>query len=106
MKIGELTKSKDGSYSGFLKTLSVSVNIDMEPVKEKAGPNHPDFRILAKGQEVGAAWNKVGQQSKKPYIGCKVEAPEIGLLYFNLGKEQGEKDPNKFALFWNESRKK
>lgn len=105
MKVGEVTKQKDGGFAGYLQTLSFRANIEMVPVGEKQSADHPDFRILCKGQEIGAAWNKVGRQSKKAYVGCKVEAPEVGLLYFNLGKELNQKDPNVFALFWNQQKK-
>ncbi len=100
--IGRVTKQKDGSYSGFLSTLSIRKNIVFQP-KEKTTDNQPDFVIMAGQVEVGAGWNKIGQASGKKYISVSLTAPEFGnrTLYANLGREAGQEDKNVFAIIWN-----
>jgi uncharacterized protein (DUF736 family) len=104
--IGHVKKDDDGKYSGRLKTLSVNVPIEIEPVADKQSEKHPDYRITVMQKEVGAGWTRVGEKSKNDYISCKVEDPDIGLLYFNLGSDASQDDPDVFALYWNAPKKK
>jgi uncharacterized protein (DUF736 family) len=102
--IGNVTKMKDGKYVGHLKTLSISAAISIEPVGKKKVPSGPDYMVLSKGVEVGAAWNRKGQRSGKDYVSVQFTAPEFGNepLYANLGREADSKpEEGKFALIWN-----
>jgi uncharacterized protein (DUF736 family) len=103
-QIGLVTKQKDGSFVGKLKTLSIDADIRIVPVKKKEKESHPDFRISCKGIDVGAAWLKEGKESGKEYISASVSAPEFGTLYFNLGKAAGQDDEDVMALIWNEKK--
>lgn len=101
--IGNVVKQKDGKYIGNLKTLSISAAIEIVPVGKKKVANGPDFMVLSKGIEVGAAWTRKSQRSGKDYVSVQFTAPEFGNepLYANLGRQAGSEDPNKFALIWN-----
>ncbi len=100
--IGRVTKQSDGSYSGYLATLSIRRNIELQPNK-KTKDHQPDYIVMAGDVEVGAAWNKKGQASGKDYVSVSLAAPEFGdrTLYANLGKPAGSKDENEFAIIWN-----
>jgi uncharacterized protein (DUF736 family) len=104
--IGLVRKKDDGSYEGRLKTLTINTSIRITPVKEKMKPSHPDFRIsLGKGMDAGAAWKKItrtGKNKGKEYISCSVSAPELGTVYFNLGRAADQDEDDVFALIWNE----
>ena len=103
--IGMVTKQKDGSFVGKLKTLSIEADIRIAPVKNKEKPSHPDYRIMCKGVDCGAAWKKVGKESGNEYVSASVSAPEFGTLYFNLGRAANQDDDDVFALIWNEKQK-
>ncbi len=100
--IGRVTKQKDGSFEGYLSTLSIRKNIVFRPQK-KDNDNQPDFVVLAGDVEVGAAWNKIGQASGKEYVSVSLAAPEFGnrTIYANLGKEAGQDDDDVHAIIWN-----
>ena len=98
---GYVPKREDGRYDGELRTLTRRAQISIVPVADKPSDNHPDFRILANGIEIGAAWIRTGKTSGVEYISLSISAPELGRLYANLGPAAGRSDPNVYALIWN-----
>jgi uncharacterized protein (DUF736 family) len=106
MSVIGTVKREDSKYVGRLKTLSINVPIEIVPVTNKETEKHPDYRIVVMGKEVGAAWDRIGDTSKKEYVSCKIEDPDIGLLYFNLGQAADQDDPDVYYLFWNAPKKK
>ena len=100
--IGRVTRHKDGKFVGRLTTLSFSAPISIEPVGKKEKKEHPDYRIFSNGLDIGAAWTRVGEKSQKEYVSCSVSTPGIGTIYFNLGREAGQDDPDVLACIWNE----
>jgi uncharacterized protein (DUF736 family) len=106
--VGLVTKKKDGSFVGRLKTLSVDVPIEIAPVKNKVAPNGPDFMVTSQGRECGAAWIRIGQRSNEEYVSVSFAAPEFGSepLFANLGKAAGQDDDDVFALIWNPKKKR
>ncbi len=101
--IGHVTKLKDGSYKGELKTLSIRAEIVIVSNADKISENQPDYRVLAEGIEVGAAWVRKSASTGKEYVSLSIAAPEFGpkKLYANLGRAAGQDDKNVFALIWN-----
>jgi uncharacterized protein (DUF736 family) len=101
--IGSVTKREDGRYDGELKTLSVIAEISIVPVSDKTAPNHPDYRVMSQGIEIGAGWIRTGQTSGKEYVSLSLSIPELGAktLYANLGRPAGQSDPDVYALIWN-----
>jgi uncharacterized protein (DUF736 family) len=99
--IGYVTKA-NGGYKGQLKTLSIRAEIDIVPNAAKSADNHPDFRVLTKGYEIGAGWLRTGEASGKEYVSLSLAAPEFGprKLYANLGRAAGQ-DDNTYAVIWN-----
>ncbi len=59
-QIGTFT-TKDGKYTGTIRTMTINVKAQLVPNKEKASDGAPDFRLYAGGAELGAAWR---QESK------------------------------------------
>jgi uncharacterized protein (DUF736 family) len=102
--IGRVTKQSDGSYRGYLATLSIRKNIEFQ-LNKKTRDHQPDFVVMAGDIEIGAAWNKIGQASGKDYVSVSLAAHEFGdrTIYANLGQAAGSDDENDFALIWNPS---
>ncbi|OWK18950.1 hypothetical protein AJ88_46650 [Mesorhizobium amorphae CCBAU 01583] len=101
--IGYVTSQENGGYKGQLKTLSVRADIDIVPNQAKSADNHPDFRVLTQGVEVGAGWIRTGEASGKDYVSLSIAAPEFGQrkLYANLGRAAGQDDDGTYAIIWN-----
>ncbi len=100
--IGRVRLREDGSYVGYLATLSIRKNIELKP-NEKTKDHQPDFVVVAGDVEVGAAWNKKGLASGNDYVSLSLAAPEFGdrTIYANLGRAAGSDDENEFAIIWN-----
>ena len=101
--IGYVTKQSNGGYKGQLKTLSIRADVEILPNAATGAPNQPDFRVLAKGYEIGAGWVRTGETSGKEYVSLSLAAPEFGprKLYANLGRAAGQDDEDVFAVIWN-----
>ena len=100
--IGRVTKQSDGSFRGYLATLSIRKNIEFKLI-DKTKDHQPDFLVLAGDVEVGAAWNKKGLASGNEYVSVSLAAPEFGdsTIYANLGRAVGSEDGKDFAIIWN-----
>jgi uncharacterized protein (DUF736 family) len=101
--IGHVTKQKDGSYKGQLKTLSFRAPIDILPNTAKNGDTQPDFRIYSQAVEVGAGWTKTGKTSGEEYLSLSLADPAFGpkKLFANLGRAAGQDDADAYAVIWN-----
>lgn len=101
--IGYVSRNSEGGFSGNLKTLSIRASIEIIPNRSKSADTQPDFRVVSEGVEIGAAWNKVGENSGKDYVSLSLAAPEFGprKLYANLGRAAGQDDDDAFAVIWN-----
>lgn len=99
--IGYVTRS-NGGYKGELKTLTITTPVEIVPNDGKTTDLQPDYRVVANGVEVGAGWNRVGEQSGKEYVSLSLAAPEFGprRLYANMGRAAG-KGEDDFAIIWN-----
>lgn len=100
--IGYVARSGNG-FKGQLKTLSIRADIEIVPNTRKASDRQPDYRVLANGVEVGAAWNRRSETSGNDYVSLSLAAPEFGprRLYANLGRAAGQDDEDSFAIIWN-----
>jgi uncharacterized protein (DUF736 family) len=100
--IGHVTANKNGGFKGQLRTLSLTVDIEIVPNEHKAHENQPDYRVLSGDIEVGAGWNRRSETSGRDYVSLSLAAPEFGprRLYANLGRAIGG-DDDSFALIWN-----
>ena len=100
--IGYVTRAGDG-FKGQLKTLSIRTDVEIVPNQRKAHDRQPDYRVMANGIEVGAAWNRRSESSGNEYVSLSLAAPEFGprRLYANPGRAAGQDDDDTFAIIWN-----
>jgi uncharacterized protein (DUF736 family) len=100
--IGYVTKGKDGSFKGQLKTLSIRADIEIVANDNKARDTQPDYRVISGDVEIGAGWNRRAESSGRDYVSLSLAAPEFGprRLYANLGRAAGE-DEDRFAVIWS-----
>jgi uncharacterized protein (DUF736 family) len=101
--IGYVTKQASGGFKGQIKTLTLRADIEIVPNTGKTADNQPDFRVLSKGYEMGAAWVRTSESTGNKYVSLSLAAPEFGRhkLYANLGRAAGQDDEDVFAVIWN-----
>ena len=101
--LGHVTRTETGAFKGQLRTLNIRADIEILPVRDKASPSYPDFRVVAAGVEIGAGWLNVGQTSGQQYVGLNLAHPDIGPRVYKvkLGRAAGQDDDDVFALIWN-----
>ena len=101
--IGHVTKQKDGSFKGQIKTLSIRAPIDILPNTAKNSDTQPDYRVYSQTVEIGAAWVRKAKSSGEDYVSLSLADPVFGpkKLYCNLGVAAGQSDESVFALIWN-----
>ena len=101
--IGQVTRQANGSYKGHLKTLAFRVEISVVPNIDKKTDEQPDYRVIAGGVEIGAAWRKRSESSGQEYVSLSLSDPSFGpqKLYANLGRAAGQDDDDMFAIIWN-----
>ena len=72
--IGTFTKQEDG-FVGTLRTLAFNAKLKMVPVA-KDNDNGPDYRVLAGGTEIGAAWKRQSK-ANKAYLSVRLDDPSF-----------------------------
>lgn len=75
--LGHVTQLENGAFKGPLRTLNFRGDIDVAPLRDKASPAHPDYRVTCGGVEIGAGWIKVGG-SAAPCARLILVHPDLG----------------------------
>ena len=63
--IGTFSAVKDG-YAGTIRTLTLSVKVQLVANDRKEADGTPDFRIMAGMAEIGAAWRRPRRGRRRP----------------------------------------
>lgn len=97
-QIGTFTRDETGTYTGTIRTFTVSVNATIKPVA-KDSEKAPDFLVVANGYVAGAGWRKVGRgDAGTEYISVKLDDVSFSAaVYATL--VQGDKGEHK--LIWS-----
>jgi len=104
MNIGTFTKDQQGILTGSIHTFGAQFDgVTFDPTAATAG-NAPDYTLKAKGCDLGAAWEKTGKDSGKPYLSVSLKGPLLPATIYAALLEN-EKKPGTFALVWNEPKK-
>lgn len=95
--IGQFTKTRDG-YSGEIRTLAFIIPVVLLPA-DKRTDKSPDYRIMCRNVEVGAAWEKTADNGNE-YVSLKLDDPSFPApLFVNLVKTE-----TGFEAIWSRSR--
>lgn len=101
--IGYVAQSKDGTFKGQLKTLSIRAEISIAANARKTSDAQPDYRVYSGDVEIGAGWNRRSETSGNEYISLSLAAPEFGprRLYANLARAADDTRDDRFVILWN-----
>jgi uncharacterized protein (DUF736 family) len=96
-QIGTFTRTKDGTFNGEIRTLTLRVKATIRPV-EREHDKAPDHRVSTDGVEFGAGWTKAARESGAEYLSLKLDDPSFpSPIYATL--TQG--DDGEHKLIWS-----
>jgi len=96
-QIGTFSRNEDGTYNGVIRTLTLNVKATLRP-SPKDHEKAPDFRVQARGVELGAAWVKTARESGAEYLSVKLDDPSFPApIYATL--VHGDNDEHR--LIWS-----
>jgi len=72
--IGVFTK-EGNHFNGQIRTLTVNILASFEPLAKK-GEKGPDYRVIAEGSDLGAAWRKTSQEGNE-YLSVSLDDPSF-----------------------------
>lgn len=76
--IGTFTPTKDGGWTGTIRTLTVDVKARFVPNDNRDSDRAPDFRVFVGRSEVGAAWReRTSGESPKDYLSVRLDDPTL-----------------------------
>jgi len=95
-QIGTFTRGEDGSYTGTIKTLSLSIKARLIPAEASQNDKAPDLRVLSGNVEIGAAWKRTSKENTV-YHSVKLDDPSFPApIFANLVEVEGG-----YALVWS-----
>ncbi len=102
MIIGNFKKTDDNSYCGFIRTLTLNMEVEITPVADKKSDKGPDYRVTLGHTEIGAAW-KATSDAGNVYLSVRLEDPALPASIFcalvKTGTQLG------YGLVWERKRK-
>ncbi|MEI7668608.1 MAG: DUF736 domain-containing protein [Pseudomonadota bacterium] len=101
MIIGKFTSNETG-YTGHIKTLMLTIPLQVVVNDRKSKPEQPDYNVFSGETEIGAGWNKVSADAEN-YISIAIDDPSFpATMYFSIVKLH-EKDQ---ILVWSRQKAK
>lgn len=96
--IGSFSKSADG-YEGTIRTMTINVKAKFVFHDKNGNDKAPDFKIVAGGKELGAAWRaKPKADGAKPFLSVELDDPSFAAPIRASLFENGEE--GKGPLVW------
>jgi uncharacterized protein (DUF736 family) len=99
--IGTFTKQENGTLSGTIQTLTISIRATFDPTA-KRGEKSPDYRITSGLAELGAAWERTAEGTA--YLSVRLDDPSfaapVNCRLIKTGAEHG------YSLIWERDRKR
>lgn len=100
--IGTFSKTAEG-YSGSIRTMTINVKAVLVLNDKNGNDKAPDFKVLADGKELGAAWRANGKtEGAKPYLRVELDDPSFSAPIKAALFENGEE--GKANLVWSRNR--
>jgi uncharacterized protein (DUF736 family) len=76
--IGIFTATKDGGWSGTIRTLTIDVKARLVPNDNRENEQAPAFRVFAGRSELGAAWRaRTTGENARDYLSVRLDAPSL-----------------------------
>lgn len=98
--IGTFTPTKDGGWTGNIRTLTIDVKVRFVPNDNRDGDHAPAFRIFSGSSELGAAWRQQAHGDiPRSYLSVRLDgpclsAPVLAAMFEDAGA-------NEARLLWN-----
>jgi uncharacterized protein (DUF736 family) len=97
MIIGKFTYSTtNDTYTGELYSPVLPAKVSIEPNPNRGG-KAPDYRLLADGHEIGAAWKRTTRDKGAPFLSVHLDDPGLPAPVDAMLSQSGE-------LVWNRGR--
>ena len=96
-QIGSFTRDEDGSYTGFIRTVTLNIKVRFVPAEPSQNEKAPDLRVLAASNvEIGAAWKRTSKDNSV-YHSVKLDDPSFPApIFANLVPVD-----DTYALVWS-----
>ena len=76
--IGTFAATKDGGWTGTIRTLMIDVKVRFVPNDNRDNDNAPAFRVVAGRSELGAAWRQhTNGEPAREYLSVKLDDPSL-----------------------------
>lgn len=76
--IGIFTPTKDGGWTGAVRTLTIDVKLRFVPNDNRESDRAPDYRVFAGQSEVGAAWReRTKDETPREYLSVRLDDPGL-----------------------------
>lgn len=76
--IGTFTPTKDGGWTGTIRTLTIDVKARFVPNDNRDSDRAPEFRIFSGRSELGAAWReRTSGENPRDYLRVRLDDPSI-----------------------------
>lgn len=101
--IGTFTATKDGGWSGNIRTLTIDVKARFVPNDNRENEQAPAFRIFTGRSELGAAWRQRSNgDPPRDYLSIKLDDPALpeGISAALFEREDGKEA----QLVWSRRR--
>jgi uncharacterized protein (DUF736 family) len=76
--IGNFTQSKDGGWTGTIRTLTINAKVRLVPNDGRDNPSAPAYRLLLGNHHIGDAWEaQTNDNNPQPYLRIRVDDPAL-----------------------------
>lgn len=76
--IGTFTPTKDGGWTGTIRTLTIDVKARFVPNDNRKSDQAPEFRVFAGSSELGAAWReRTTGENPQDYLSVRLDDPSL-----------------------------
>lgn len=76
--IGRFTQSKDGGWTGTIRTLTINAKVRLIPNDSRESSSAPAYRLLVGTHHIGDAWEQQTDDTRpQPYLRVRFDDPGL-----------------------------
>lgn len=78
--IGRFTQTKDGGWTGTIRTLTINAKVRLVPNDGRDNPSAPAYRLLLCHHHIGDAWEAradADNKEQRPYLRIRFDDPAL-----------------------------